>query len=65
MHMAVNMFGARHRCSVVRMLGPPSLAALAWRLVAACAPFTFIPRDAIPCLIFQIDKFESLGAILI
>ena len=65
MRVAVNMVGAKHRCSVVLMLGPRVIGASAWRLVAACAPFTFIPRDAIPCLIFQIHNIESLGAIII
>ena len=42
MHVAVNMVS---RCSVVLMLGPASLTASVWRLVAACDPLTLILRD--------------------
>ena len=57
MHVAVNMVGARQLCSVVLMLGPGVIGGIG--LASACAPFTFIP------LIFQINNFESLGAIII
>ena len=45
--------------------GPPSsMGASVWR---GQTPFTFIRGDdtAIPCLIFQINNFASLGAIII
>ena len=42
MHVAVNMIGARRRCSVVLMLGHRRQ----WGIGLACAdPITFIPGD--------------------
>ena len=67
MHVVVNMVGARRWCSVVLMLGHrrqwPHRFGVSWRRTQ----FTSIPMmiDCYTCLIFQINNFVRLGAIII
>ena len=63
-HVVVNMVGAIHWCSVVLMLGHRShwrhRFGVSWRRVTRLRLFPVM----IPCLIFQINNFASLGAII-
>ena len=67
MHVVVNMGSAGRWCSVVLMLGHcrqwRHRFGILWRRTA----FTSIPHDddCYTCLIFQINNFASLGAIII
>ena len=63
MLVAVNLVGARHRCSVVLMLGTRVIGGIGLASRGGVCPVHVC--DAIPCLIFQINNFESLGAIII
>ena len=67
-YVVVNMVGARRWCSFVLMLGHRRQWRHRFGVSWQRTPFTSIPHDdktVIPCIIFQINNFQTLGAIII